>query len=232
MDEAQQFAKAVELFQTGDLAGAERALEPLGGAGSGHPDVLHLSAVLLLEQDRPAEAADCFGRLIEVVEGASVPLEILRPMAVAYQRAGRIDEAARIAGDIVALASASLDDRLNLGFMLLESGQAEAALAAFERVLEQDHACGDAHFGCGRAALELGRFSVAGDAFAEASRLAPGDAEATFWHARALHGFGDRAGAIEKLRAALNTSPDFPEAYGDLGNLFAEAGDLEESMRA
>lgn len=232
MDPAQQFAKAVELFQTGDLAGAEHALAPLGGAGSDHPDVLHLSAVLLLEQGQPEKAARCFERLADTEKGGPLPPEILRPMAVAYQRAGEFGTAAKIAGDIVAAAPAALDDRLNHAFMLLEAEQFQEALEAFEAALRMDANCADAHFGRGRAALAIGRLGEADQSFAEALRLSPSDAEAIFWHARALHALGDSVAATERLRRAVQIFPDFPEAHCDLGKLLADAGDIDNAMRA
>jgi len=232
MDEAQQFTKAVEHFQAGDLDGAEQGLAPLGGLDSDHPDVLHLSAVILLERNRAEEAADCFERLRTALKGAPAPLEILRPMAVAYQRAGRMDAAAKVAQEIVDLAPESLDDRVNLAFMLLEAGRAADALPEFDNVLAQDAACADAHYGRGRAAFALKQPAEADASYAEATRLAPGDSEAMFWHARALQALGDRAGAIEKLHAALTVSPDYLEAYCDIGTLLAEAADMDNAMRA
>ncbi len=232
MNNSSEFAKAMQCFKSGDLIGAEAVLNTLGGPLSDNSDVLHLSAIIFLERDLPEQSAECFDRLSGLLKCKAISSDILRPMAVAYQRSGRISEATDVAGKIVSLSNASLDDWLNYGFLLLEMGNAVDALAAFDCILAEDIEHGDAHFGRGRAAIILGKFEVANSAFSHAVYHAPNDAEAKFFYAKVLHELGNDPEAIRLLSEATQIDSDYSEAYCDLGCLLADAGDLEEAKRA
>ena len=222
----------MQRFKLGDLVGAEAVLKTLGGPLSDNSDVLHLSAIIFLERDLPEQSAKCFDRLSSFIEHGSFSSDILRPMAIAYQRSGRISEAMGVAEKIVSLPNASLDDWLNYGFLLLEMGSAVEALAAFDCILAEDVEHGDAYFGRGRAAIILEKFDVANAAFSQAVHLAPDDAEAKFYYAKVLHELGNDPQAIRLLSEATQIDSDYSEAYCDLGCLLADAGDLAEAKRA
>ena len=232
MNNSREFARAMQKFNSGDLVGAEASLKNLGGPLSGNPDVLYLSAIILLERGLSEQSAECFDRLSSFKEYEVISSDILRPMAIAYQRSGRISEAAGVAEKIVSLPTASLDDWLNYGFLLLETGNALEALAAFDYILAEDIEHGDAYFGRGRAAIILGRFGVANTAFSQAVHFAPDDAEAKFYYAKVLHELGNDPQAIRLLFEATKIDSDYSEAYCDLGCLLADSGNLAEAKRA
>ena len=158
MNNSSEFGKAMQRFKLGDLVGAEAILKTLGWPLSDNSDVLHLSAIIFLERDLPKQSAKCFDRLLSFIECKEISPDILRPMAIAYQRSGQISEAKSVAKKIVSLPNASLDDWLNYGFLLLEMGDAEEALIAFDCILAEDIEHGDAYFGRGRAAIILEKF--------------------------------------------------------------------------
>ena len=232
MNNSREFAEAMQRFKSGDLVGAESVLKTLGGPLSDNSDVLHLSAIIFLERDLPEQSAKCFDRLSSFMKYEAMSSNILRPMAIAYQRSERISEATGVAEKIVSLPDASLDDWLNYGFLLLEMGNAAEALAAFNRILAEDIEHGDAYFGRGRAAIILEKFDVANAAFAQAVHFAPDDAEAKFYYAKVLHELGNDPQAIRLLYEATQIDSDYSEAYCDLGCLLADSGNLTEAKRA
>jgi len=228
MNDAQQFAKAVDLFQKGDVAAAEKALRPLGGVKSSQPDVLHFSAVLSMDSGNFPQAIRCFERLLDIV---GRPLDLLKSLAVAYQNNGQLDLAIEIAREIVQREPNSLNDLFNLAFMVRESGAAREAIVLFEDVIQLDKNFADAYYGLGRAALDITDTATACRALEEAVRLVPEDGEAMFWHARALHESGNWPRAIDRLRQVIALQPNFIEAHCDLGKLLADSGDVTEAMR-
>jgi len=232
MNNSREFAKAMQSFKSGDLVGAEAVLKTLGGPSSKDLDVLHLSAIIFLERDLPKQSAKCFERLLSFIKCKEISADILRPMAIAYQRSEQISEAKSVAKKIVSLPTASLDDWLNYGFLSLEMGDAEEALVAFDCILAEDIEHGDAYFGRGRAAIILEKFDVANTAFAQAVHFAPNDAEAKFYYAKVMHELGNDPQAIRLLYEATKIDPDYLEAYCDLGCLLADSGNLTDSKRA
>jgi tetratricopeptide (TPR) repeat protein len=229
MDEAQQFSKAVDFFQNGELRKAENALQRLGALASTRQDVLHLSGLISLESGQYPKAIECFERLLGLVGREP---DILKPLAVAYQKSARLDDALKIAREIHELEPDSIDQLSNLAYMLLDSGQAHEAAPLFERVVQLDASFSDAYFGLGQAALKLGDPDTACGALEEAVRRAPGDGEAKFWCARALYGAGDWPRAVALLRQTIALQPDFIEAHCDLGKALADLGDTEAAKRA
>ena len=232
MNNSREFSKAMQRFKSGDLVGAEAVLKTLGGPSSENLDVLHLSAIILLERDLPKQSAKCFDRLLSFIDYEEISPDILRPMVIAYQRSGQLSEAKSFAKKIVSLPNASLDDWLNYGFLLLEVGDAEEALAAFDCILAEDIEHGDAYFGQGRAAIILEKFDVANAAFARAVHFAPNDAEAKFYYAKVMHELGNDPQAIQLLYEATEIDSDYSEAYCNLGCLLADIGKLTEAKRA
>ena len=53
MNNSSEFGKAMQRFKLGDLVGAEAVLKTLGGPLSDNSDVLHLSAIIFLEEKKP-----------------------------------------------------------------------------------------------------------------------------------------------------------------------------------
>lgn len=231
MNYSLQVTKALRKFETGDFDGAEKALEAVGGAASEDLNVLHLIALVFLERNLPKKAAACFDRLSDLYKHNPIPLEILRPMALAYQRSDRISEAALAAEKTISCSNVSADDWLNFGFISLENGDAAKARSAFNHVLNNEIENSDAYFGLGRANIDLKRFEEADLALGKALHFAPDDPEVRFFRAKALCELGNDRQAINLLLEATQIDPTFTEAFCNLGFLLAENGKMEEARR-
>ena len=109
-------------------------------------------------------------------------------------------------------------------WILLDRGEARAALPHIERVLAAHPQHGLFQGLRGRALAMVGRFDEAEGAFKQAETLDKSSASVRLWHAEALEANGDDEGAGALLRAVLELEPRFVGARRALV-------DLERSAR-
>ncbi len=110
-------------------------------------------------------------------------------------------------------ATSHFDDALRLH----QSGQTEAAAAAYRRAIAEttDHA--DAHHLLGVIALRHGLYAEAVKLIVVAVLARPGDAHYARSLGVALMGTGDAVAAAQAFTKAIRLRPDYPEAYHGLG---------------
>ncbi|MGZ9098170.1 MAG: YaiO family outer membrane beta-barrel protein [Brevundimonas sp.] len=103
--------------------------------------------------------------------------QALYEAAVADRRSGRPADAVAKLEVVLATRPDDVDARLNLGLALLALGRLDEAEAAFAAVIARTPDYADAHAGLARIAQRRGDLATARRESAEASRLAPTDAE-------------------------------------------------------
>jgi tetratricopeptide (TPR) repeat protein len=118
----------------------------------------------------------------------------------------------------------------NRGVVLLDAGQAEAAIPSFERALQLDSNYAEAHDSLGNAWLQLERVPDAIAHYTEAVRLKPQYVRAWYNLGSALLRRGDAAAAIERLEECLRLAPNFAEAHNALGNAFFAQDDPAQAV--
>jgi tetratricopeptide (TPR) repeat protein len=117
------------------------------------------------------------------------------------------------------------------GQALLERGEYDAALVAFNKVLAEG-ADAEVHFGRGVALRWLKRWEEAAAAYEEALRLRPDYAAAYFNRAFALEKLGRLEEAVAAYDRALALEPDNAKAHNNRGVALAGLGRLDEALRA
>ncbi len=138
--------------------------------------------------------------------------QALYEAAVADRRAGRPADAVAKLEVVLAARPDNVDARLNLGLALLALGRLDQAEAAFAAVIARSPDYADAHAGLARVAQRRGDLAAARRESAEASRLAPADAEAAAL-ARSLATEPRWGLDIHTSRSALSGGlPDWSEA--------------------
>ena len=138
--------------------------------------------------------------------------QALYEAAVADRRAGRPADAVAKLEVVLAARPDNVDARLNLGLALLALGRLDQAEAAFGAVIARSPDYADAHAGLARVAQRRGDLAAARRESAEASRLAPADAEASAL-ARSLATEPRWGLDIHTSRSALSGGlPDWSEA--------------------
>ncbi|MGH7586218.1 MAG: tetratricopeptide repeat protein [Gemmatimonadales bacterium] len=119
-----------------------------------------------------------------------------------------------------------------LGEVLLKFGQREAALQAFDRILElgfkDDH---DLMLQVGRALFREGLLGPAHRFFEYAVLAQPESADASACVGYTAHRLGRESNALYWLRRALEVDPDFTEARIYLANLLYDRGESEAALR-
>ena len=123
---------------------------------------------------------------------------------------------------------AKADAHYNLGVLLAERGETEAALASYTEAKRLDSEHADAHFNAGNAALELGRPEEAIAAFRQARDLRP-NAAVHLNLGNALLSGGQPEAAERELREALRLDADLAPARYNLANLLAWRGQHDEA---
>jgi Flp pilus assembly protein TadD len=153
-------------------------------------------------------------------------------MAVTHQQAGELDEAAKIYGQMLAVAPDNVDANNLLGVIAHQRGQHEEALTLIGRAIAANPNFAQAHSNLGVALQEQGRSAEAADSHRRAIALAPEVGESHHNLAVALRDLGHREDAIASYQRALDLRPDYPEALRGLGNALREEARLEEAKAA
>lgn len=181
----------------------EAALKAPGAAAAAH---FGLGRVALAGGDARA-AAEHFEAVLKSQPGAS---EVRSPLAIAYRKLGRLDDArAAIAGygdGRVTFPDPILDEAARLN-----AGSRQYAVA-------------------GTAALREKRFAEAAAAYRKALETNPGDAAVWADLGVALEGLKDPAEAERSYRKAVELDPALARAHYNLGTLLAARGSRKEGI--
>lgn len=108
-----------------------------------------------------------------------------------------------------------------------ESGDYDAALATFQRILAENPTVTRAYMGVGDIRLELGQPELAEPAFRRAARLEPRSFDAQYKHGIALSLLGRIRDAVLAFQRAVTIDPEDFEANRDLSTALLELGRLD-----
>lgn len=170
--EESELRHAMALFQSGDLAGAERAARALRDRVPANPDVRHLLALARLYQGSAHDALELAqGLLREFPDDAFVH----NTLGASLQALGRMDEAVDAYRRAVQIDASYADAAGNLGRALLATRRQGEALALSTQVLARLPRFLPMAVIGGQAALAMGRLDEARSFFARALELSPGD---------------------------------------------------------
>jgi tetratricopeptide (TPR) repeat protein len=152
-------------------------------------------------------------------------------LALALQRAGRLDDAERTARQSVALNPALAAGWNALGLVAIDRGRQEEATEHLERALQIDPRFAIAHMNLGIAQQARGRDE---DAFASLERalaLDPSLASAHYNIGALHHKRGRTDEAVERYYQALHLRPDDAQSHFNLALAHLIAGRMEEGWR-
>jgi predicted O-linked N-acetylglucosamine transferase (SPINDLY family) len=118
---------------------------------------------------------------------------------------------------------------LNCGNIFLASGDARAALTAYETALSHDPAYAAAHYNRGNALAALGRGTDALAAYRRAIALKPDFVDAEVALGAALDDLGQFAEAAASYRRALALQPEYAQVHSNLGNVLKQLGQFGDA---
>ncbi len=139
--------------------------------------------------------------------------------------------AASVCERAISLDPDSVDVRLTLAELQLETGQLEAALQGFEQLVGRRPGL-EAWVGLGRTLEALGRASEAEEAFKKAIEASPNAWNGHQWLGLLYFHLGRYADAITTWRWALRRSPDNARLLANLGAAYFQLGRADEAISA
>jgi protein O-mannosyl-transferase len=148
-------------------------------------------------------------------------------LAMALGAQGKLDEAAKEAGEAVRINPANADAFAMLGTVELSRGHKTEAVAALQQasILKPDAQT------LGRLALARGDAAEAKKQFAAAAGRQGDSADAHQTYAVALAKEGDDAGAMREFKTALRLNPAFYDARMNFGALLSRTGKEDDAIR-
>ena len=151
--------------------------------------------------------------------------------AVAWHRAGRLQEAEQAYREVLRGDPAHLDANRLLGILTTQTGRDHEAVQLFQKVLAA-RSDPDVHVNLGQALKRLGRLEEAVDSYRQALCLEPNHPAVHYNLGNALRDldrFDEAAGSYQR---ALSMEPGFVQAHCNLGSVLKSAGALEEAMES
>jgi tetratricopeptide (TPR) repeat protein len=151
--------------------------------------------------------------------------------ALDHHRAGRLAEAQRLYGLVLAADPQHADSLNLLGVIAAQTGQHDLAIQRIEAAIARNGRIAGYHNNLGEVLRQCGRLADAASRFRMAIALAPGDADAHNNLGAACHALGDVGGAAGYYRRALMLRPAYPDALNNLAAACREQGDPNGAAR-
>jgi predicted O-linked N-acetylglucosamine transferase (SPINDLY family) len=150
-------------------------------------------------------------------------------IATGHHQAGRLQVAAQIYGQILAIEPNHVDACQLLGVIHAQTGNHKLAVEYISRALKANPNWAEALANLGNALKELGRLDEAVAALQHAVKLKPNFAGAHFSLGNHLRDQGNLDTASACFRRALALQPDFAQADFALGNVLSNQNHLSEA---
>ena len=222
------FAKAVQLAQAGDVAGAERAL---GDVLSRDPSLDHAWTDLGVLAERKGDLAAAekdYRQALALAPDQEAAWDFLSRLLC---RQGRAQEAQQLAAARCALAPTAAGPRNALAFALLQLHQPAAAEAEAKKVLKEDERNIRAMQLLSQAYFHEGKYELSKLVLENARAVDASDAATHNLLGATLLRLKQKPLALEEFRAAAQARPDFAEARNNYGVMLVEAGDFDGAVR-
>ena len=219
--------RALGVFQTGDLEGAERLCKSVLAAKPDSFDALHLSGLIAARRGDFGQSERLIGAALRV-NPQSAPAYLNRGNALVALK--RWDEALASYERALAVQPNYAEAEYNRGNVLAELGRTEQALAGYGRALalKPDHA--QALRRRGLALMGLGRPEQALESYDRALAHSPDFAEALHDRGNALKTLDRAEEALASYDRALILRPDHAETLNNRGVVLKSLKRMDEAL--
>jgi tetratricopeptide (TPR) repeat protein len=211
------FRTALEQARSGRKDDAERSLRALLEKHPGHPDILHLIGVILMESDHPEKSLEV---LKDAVEKRPDQAQFHYHYGLALVRSGDIDGAVKAFRDAVALDENFHDARYNLAKALKDQGRLDRAAAAYQELLDREPGFPDALYNMANLQYTMGCLTEAESLFTKLLSKYPQHLNARTNLALIKSRQGQRENAIRMLERVLEIDPSHKDAEQLLRRLY------------
>jgi len=158
------------------------------------------------------------------VSATEIEIEALLERAIAFQQAGRFEEAASRYHVILTDYPNHAAALSHLGLVLCQMDQLRNALPYLRRALEIDPGDAQGHLYLGLAYKGLGEFEAAAASYRRAAELAPENCLSHNYLGNTLRDLGRLDEAIASYQQALHLQPDVCQTHNNLANILYELG--------
>jgi predicted TPR repeat methyltransferase len=226
---SQSLALAFSHYAAGRLGEARRLAREMERQRPDLPGLPYLQGLLALADGNGRKAAQALVRALAQTPDAPPPL---LAMARAQAAQERTVEAIAAYRRVLAVAPGMSEAHLELGELLLRSGDADAALPHLRQaaILHPDRPV--LHNILGVAERQAGHIDAAALAFARAIDLDPGFAKAHANLAALLRRLKRSAEALANAERAVALAPDQPDHWLELGLARRDNGDIDGARQA
>ncbi|MEM6655196.1 MAG: tetratricopeptide repeat protein [Planctomycetota bacterium] len=205
------------------LADAEAVLEQTPGDAAAH----ELKALVLLSQDKPAEAIESLDRATELDPQMLSPYQY---RGEAYNRLGDTAEAIKQLNKAIEIDPNNLGSRLVRTQLYLMDGQPEAALADVESVLARQPGMLQAHMMRVQVLEDLGRREDAIEALERISQAAASSPAVLLQLAAQYQDFKEYRAAIDILSQVIEQADDSVLAFRLRGDMYLSLGEHTDAL--
>jgi predicted O-linked N-acetylglucosamine transferase (SPINDLY family) len=223
----QCLAEARAQLRQRDIPGAEMLLRDGLQHDPDNAAILHMLALLT---GRAGNYGECVMLLERAIAHGSAEQQVASGLllAGAHRRAGRLEQVEAAYRGVLAVAPASQDALNNLGILLLERGQHQAAVEMLQAAVAGDPVDAVAHAALAQALYGLGELAAAAESGQRAIALRPDDPNFIANLAVIRNAQGRFAEAATLCRDALALREE-PKVLNTLGIALKEMGQLDES---
>jgi protein O-GlcNAc transferase len=221
------FETALALQRAGRLLEAEQAYDDLLRQQPENATAWHFRGIVVFQLGKPAEAAVCIARAVELKPELA---EAYSDLGVAYQALGKREEALASYQRALHLDPGHVDAQFNLGTVLRELGMLDQAAVAYGRAVELRQNDAQAWNNFGIVFRELGQLAAAEECYRRALAIRPEFSEACNNLGVIFREQGKLDDAIACYQRAAEISPNNSTAYFNLGNALREQTRLDEAI--
>ncbi|MBI5039692.1 MAG: sulfotransferase [Gammaproteobacteria bacterium] len=217
----QQLPELMRLFQSGRLAEARALGRRMNNAIPRQPQVLAMLGAIHGQLGEFREAENCYRALVSL-EPAAHTYHYYLALALVMQQ--RLQEAVPVLARMLQLRPDFAEGHMQMGCLLRDLGQHDAATNHFERALQLSPGLTDAAVFLGNLRVFQGRMDDALRCYEQALSYRPGDPDAIAGKALILERQGDKDAAWALLQTVVaqgRATPNIAIAYALLAPTFA-----------
>ncbi|HVP53357.1 MAG TPA: tetratricopeptide repeat protein [Candidatus Eisenbacteria bacterium] len=214
-------------FRSSDYPESARALKVAIQQEPGDRIIPPMLAMALFSSDQYAEAVKVFDQVGDV---AYSDPRVAYAWATSLARTHQPEKAAAVLARMSQQLLAP-DALLLVGQVYSEIGNAQQALAAFQKALQENPSLQRAHYYAGLAQLRLKQPSAAIAEFEAELKLNPNDADTQYQLGKALLDEGKPKDAILHLQSAAKLNPDLDAVHNQLQIAYRKTGRAADADR-
>ncbi len=228
-DDSSPIATALALFQSGELAAAEKSCRETLSRDEGNAEAWHLLGVIAHRAGRNDIA---IRHVRQAVALAPDSASFHNTLGYLLRIAGQYSDAVALLEKAIALQPDYADAFNNLGIAHAESGALEAAEKAYRTALQQRPDFPEVQNNLGNLMYRMGRVDESLAAFEAATTLRPDYAEAHANRGDAFLNQGDIPAAIDAFSKAVKIAPNWANGWYKLGNAMFQGEQIGNALKA